>query len=820
MNGYLISACAYGNENAEPSASVEFDDMRLQKLNIAPQQAQYFASKALFLPGTKRITLFVNGQSQGDIIARFNEQGSLCVDEKLLEGARLVSPETNPNKTLVKKMCPSVDVIFPGSTVEYRTKTSAVYLVVPFEAIKLRERATKQFKSGGTAGLLNYDAFLVHSKYGNNQRQEFQSLNTVAGFNAGDWLLRSAQGYTAFNQHSQWTRQYAYAQKSFTGIASTVQAGEISTGNSIYSGIPLTGIQLVPEDSLRAKGLDSQVSVEGVAYSAGRVEIRQDRTLVHTSIVSAGPFSLTDLPLNTWQDVEVTVIENTGSRSAFTIPASGLSSTVFNSAPGYSFAVGQYRLYAQDHGETPLLLTGATTWPVSPYTTATGALIGTQNYKGLGWTLGQRVTPTLDLAFTQRISNTQESKSGTSINASLGVRLLPTVSLALTTTQNTQGYREFEDTLYRGDSHESSSEFLSPIERRHSLSQRTRDQYGVSMGWSNPMMGSFRISTSYATRFDDRSYQYVNGAWSNTLGKARVDLNVQKSTSISRYPRGSNNNNYQAVLSLSLPLGQQTRFYARSDQYRTRSGISYSDQVNDKFGYQLQAEHEDQTHGTQLSAATNLLPLYTNATLGYSQSSSDNSSYNARVSGALVAHDHGITLSPYPVGDTFSIISVGNMSGIKVSTPSGPVWTDPFGQAVAPGLAAFGESLVSIPGIDLPHNVDVANSIKRVNAARGSVQRIEFDAITTRRVILKVTGVQGEPLPQGLSVLDHQGNYLTQSLEGGKLYFPSLEPKQTLNVILSENSSCLIQYTLPERIDTPALFETLEATCLDINGTT
>src|SRR5260364_379801 len=47
--------------------------------------------------------------------------------------------------------------------------------------------------------------------------------------------------------------------------------------------------------------------------------------------------------------------------------------------------------------------------------------------------------------------------------------------------------------------------------------------------------------------------------------------------------------------------------------------------------------------------------------------------------------------SPEPIEDTFGIASVGNLSGVKIDTPQGTVWTDTWGRAVIPRLPAFGK---------------------------------------------------------------------------------------------------------------------------------
>ncbi|MFW8695266.1 fimbria/pilus outer membrane usher protein, partial [Mesorhizobium japonicum] len=121
----------------------------------------------------------------------------------------------------------------------------------------------------------------------------------------------------------------------------------------------------------------------------------------------------------------------------------------------------------------------------------------------------------------------------------------------------------------------------------------------------------------------------------------------------------------------------------------TRSGASRSEQLGEGFGYTVQAEHDHADRETDLSASANLLPRYAQATLGYSRYGQETTQYSGGLSGAVVAHAGGVTLSPYAVDETFGLISLPGISGAKVVTPRGPVWTDVFGQAVAPSLTPY-----------------------------------------------------------------------------------------------------------------------------------
>jgi outer membrane usher protein FimD/PapC len=821
-----VSTSVHGASTQTPKSAsddgsateITYDLGRLKGRKLDPKQVAFFARSARFLAGRQRVTLFVNGSRQGEMTASFNHEGQLCLNTSLLENAKLILPQAAANEAAACDSQGSVDpqgflARFPQTVVELRPGKSEVHLVVSADALQPREPAVRQFNSGGTAALLNYDAFAVQTESARGKTQ-YRNLNTVAGLNIGDWLFRSAQNYSATANSRLLMHLYAYGQHTFNSLDATVQGGQINIANSVFSGIALSGVQLVPEESLRAGTGESPIRIEGVAHSPARVEVRQNGKLIHASVIPEGPFLLADLDLNRRLDVLVTVIEDNGSRRSFTVPAASLDGSAFNSTPGYSLAAGRYRP-GNSESEKPFVISASGTWPLSQSTQVTAGVLGSVGYQGGAWSAGHRITPQTSVAMSQSVSNSVKAgKRGTQLSASLSTQLRPNVSLSLSTTQQTAGYQDFLDTVYRTNDIEYIEDILEnggSLKSIDAASYRNRDQYGLSLGWGNTPVGNFSLSTSYSRTFGNQSRQSVSGSWSTSYKRATFSVNVHKNIGNSGFDNG-----VTTYLSASVPFGDAVRTYANADKNGTRVGVAVNEKVNDSASYQLRADHDDASHRTNLAASTSLLPRYAQANLGYTRSSEDTRSYNARLTGAIVAHGKGVTLSPYAVDDTFSVISVGDLPGVKIATPRGPVWTDVFGQAIAPSLSAHRDSQLAVSGETLPRNVDVNNGVKKLKPSRGSVNRVEFDVTTTRRTMLIVKDPKGTPLAKGLAVLNEHNQYVTTTIGNGKIYFPTLEPGTTLNVALTDDQSCQIRYSQPKHADPSKIMETIEATCMAI----
>jgi outer membrane usher protein FimD/PapC len=264
---------------------------------------------------------------------------------------------------------------------------------------------------------------------------------------------------------------------------------------------------------------------------------------------------------------------------------------------------------------------------------------------------------------------------------------------------------------------------------------------------------------------------------------------------------------------LSMPLGKaSTQTYATNAGGDVRFGAGVSHTVNEALSYTARAETNPSGNGPNVNGSLSLTPRYTQAQLTYSQAGSNSSAYSAQVQGGAVVSGAGVTLSPYQVGDTFGIVQLGDVSGARISTPQGTVWTDIGGRAVIPTLMPYKQSRVELLTKSLPRNVDIDNGIEYVEAGRGSVNVVEFGVSKVRRLLLRVTSEGGTPLPAALPVLDADNQYITTSVGDGTVFLDDI-PKSDIRVKFADNRTCRIEYTAPETPDLDRPFDAATGVC-------
>ncbi|MBT2372114.1 fimbria/pilus outer membrane usher protein [Pseudomonas fluorescens] len=771
----------------DASSPASFDARTLSQRGIDPQLASLLLSAPRFAAGRHAISLVVNGQRRGRLEVSFDQQGTLCFDQALLDAANLLDPGDNA-------ACHDFLAQYPRSQVQPDPATLTVSLVVPTEALRPIPQDISGYQTGGFAGLLNYDLTGVHNRFGDDTSR-FGSANTEVGFNAGDWIVRSRQVQTWQDGLSRSTHLEAYAQRTFAQHQAVLQAGQINLYNPVLSGAQINGVQVLTEQALQEQGQGA--TIDGIANSPAQVEVRQNGALIHSTVVPTGPFSLTDVRrLNTRSDVEVTIKESVGGERRFTVPAAMLGLGL--PAPGYSVAAGRVRNIGDAKGEDPWVVSAGWTGAVHPQLTVGSGVLASDEYRSAGLSLGW--LPWLDgqIQLSSQMSDASAPNKvrGLQTDISWSQRLNDQWSFSAANSWRTPGYRELEEATYEPES-------------TQQRSSRYRDQQSVTLGWSHSWLGAFSAGVSRSGTFDGNSNSHALASWGTSI------RGVSLSASAEWQMGGRQEQDNAVYLNVSVPLGEsrRARSWLRNSGGDNRTGVGLNEQINDQFSYQVSAEHDSRDHQVETTLGLSTLPLYSQLDFSYSRSDAERSSYQGGARGGVVVHGGGVTLSPYPVRDTFALVSVSDMSGIKLSTPSGPVWTDWQGQAVVPQVSAYGRSPVEVQTRSLPRNADINNGLAMISVGRGAVERVDFGLTLTRRVLLTVRTEDGMPLPRGASISTDSGEFVTLVQDGGQVFLPNVLEQPKLWVSGPGMERCTLHYELPAKGDPEVYFETAPVQC-------
>ncbi|WP_321909646.1 fimbria/pilus outer membrane usher protein [Burkholderia cepacia] len=797
------------SDPASVDATFNFDTSILQQRGLDPQIADYFRAAPRYRPGRSRVVVYVNDIRRGRINTRFDDDGAPCFDRTFLDAAGLVVPDAKyaVDGDAGPDTCYDFARAFPGTDVALKPGREEVRLVVPTTALRPVVADFSGYSRGGNAALFNYELMTMRSEASGMPGSNFLSLNSELGVNAGDWILRSrAYSQRQDNSGFQSRHLYAYGQRTWLRWGATLQAGQINIANSVLTGAPLTGIQVFPDAAL-GKQERNVVMVEGVAQSQARVEVRQAGGLIYTTVVPVGPFSLTDLPLlNNSTDLEVTVIESDGARRSFVVPAASISAGALGQRPGYAFAFGKSRNLDGNKARNPWVASASGSWTLGKRNNLSAAALFAPGYQAASWGVDMRVSRSSSVKLQQRAS-LQARKPGTQIEVS-GIfgGLHENLTMSFSSAYQSNGYRTLDD-------------FTVDAGQPGFAASRFRSRHTATLAWSDFRLGGLTFGYAFSNQQNGERTQRLNFSWGKSFAFGTVSLNVERDLSPRRDTRYYGSRAYDRpdntyYVSLSIPFGKRSvRTYASNTSGYTRFGANYNERVGDRLNYSLNAERNTRDRSNAVSGQAAATSRIAQVNLGFSDTGKRARSYYGGASGGVVLHANGVTLSPYPVQDTFGIVSASGVSNVKINTPQGPVWTDLWGRAVVSRLSPYSSNRVEVMTSTLPRNVDIGNGFHQVDPGRGSVNRIDFELTRVRRVMLNARDSEGNPLPAGAYVLDGRQKYVGTVLEQGQMFLNDGAGTDALTVALPDGRQCRLQYALPEQATAGNLFESADARC-------
>jgi outer membrane usher protein FimD/PapC len=185
------------------------------------------------------------------------------------------------------------------------------------------------------------------------------------------------------------------------------------------------------------------------------------------------------------------------------------------------------------------------------------------------------------------------------------------------------------------------------------------------------------------------------------------------------------------------------------------------------------------------------------------------------LSGGVAMHGRGMTLSPYPIQDTFGIVALSDrIAGVEIGTPYGPVWTDPWGKAVVAQLTPYATSLVEVDPNSLPRNMILGNGVLSLEAGRGAVAQLELETRFSRRIQLLPKHPDGSALPRGTTAFRTNDDLVGMVTASGSLFVRDAVDGETLELHLPDESVCTLSYRLDDHEDENVTMPSATVPCM------
>lgn len=773
--------------DAEPLA---FDDARLKNRGLDASLSHYFSHAARFSPGEYPVSWVINGRNKGQLMTRFDAQGDACISPQL---ARDLGIERE-----FSHGCLDYQTHYPTAQLTADPHKNQISFTVQASALKPESPfLRKDMIQGGASGLLNYNlqsSTTVHA----GKHETYQLGLFESGLNMNDWLLRSRHtvSYSDGNRRTQ--RLYTYVQQTFQSLQQTFQAGEIYARQTLLAIPGLKGLQLFPDSALRPAL--SGVSVRGIARSAqARVEVYQNGQLIEATQVSEGPFALDNISLLSTQfPLDVKVTEQDGQFTTFSVPVTALQTPADSPLYG-SVALGKVRETVAGDESAPWLITGSQGMRLSRQATLSGSALTATQYQSAAASLSYIPAPAWSLSLQTTVAQEQYTHhAGSKESLSLRYQLSPSSSIQTAWTTTSAGFRELSDAV-------------------NNTAVTADSYYNVGGNWIHEHLGLFSLSYSTSPARDRAATpQSWYASWSKNWrwsGHGQVNLSATWQR-VSGSQTSTQRDDDVFYVRLGLPLGQErVNLSLRQQGTRTYSDVQTSGQRGD-MSYSLSAGRDWQNDKNSVSGSLGQNLHYTQMS-GYASHTASYLGYGGSLSGGISVNQEGMLFSPYAIQESYGALSLNSpLSGVRISTPQGPVWTDYRGKALVPGLTPWQPSRLDIDVSTLPRHIDLTNGAAELTVVRGAVAFTQFRISDTRRVLMTVRRADGELLPKGKGIVDSGGQYVTNSLENGLVFFNNLQPGASLFVGDDNGSAlCQLRYALPATSPRDDLYEELTGVC-------
>ncbi|EAS5666875.1 fimbrial assembly protein [Salmonella enterica] len=375
------------------------------------------------------------------------------------------------------------------------------------------------------------------------------------------------------------------------------------------------------------------------------------------------------------------------------------------------------------------------------------------------------------------------------------------------TTFSLAGYR------YASENYNSLSEVINPDDDFYDNYGKRHNRFEASVNQQiSNTLGSLTLSWVKEDYWHSaQQMESLSASYNNSWGPVSYTLSYSYNKNTYQYRSDNddddndddryNQNDRLFTLSLHVPFTVfdsrlyasymlNTRKHDATVNSTTLSGTALRDR---NLNWSLQQSHSTQD-GDSGGVNASYKGTYANLNAGYNQSP-DSQQVSYGISGGILAHENGITLSQ-PITGAAILIKAPGASGVSVENQTG-VATDFRGYTVIPNVTPYYRYDISLDSSTFADNVDIPLNNQTVYPTRNAVVRAAYDTHKGYRVLLTLTRSNGEPVPFGAtaSVDGQDANLASIVGDKGQVFLSGL-PEEGLLLVNWGSASCRADYHL------------------------
>lgn len=805
LSGYLRNAEA--REVFNPHA-LEIDNPGQPVADLST-----FAESGGQLPGTYRVTVFVNGEKQGDAQDIAFTDGA---DKKLspqITPAMLktwgVKTDAFPALAALPQEKPLDDIgrYIPQAASELRFSKLQLNVSIPQAAMNASARGyvdPSEWDEGVPAALLNYNLSGSNTwRDGENGSDDNYYANLQSGINLGAWRLRN---YSTWNYDedngSHWDSVNTYLQRDIQRLKGQLTLGDSYTTSDIFDSVQFRGAQLASDDNMLPDSLRGFAPViRGIAQSNAQVTIKQNGYIIYQSYVAPGAFTISDLyPTSGSGDLEVTIKEADGSERTFIQPFSAVPIMQREGRLKYAITAGKYRS-GNDDSDEPQFGQVTAIYGLPYAITVYGGTLYSEDYQsgaaGLGFGLGELGSLSADITAAHTTLNNDETHNGQSyrVQYSKDFQTTDTSFTLAAYRYSTAGFYTFQE----------ANDLRADSDDGWQMTYNKRQRLQLDLSQSIGSYGSFFISGYQQDYWQEDGYERtLSAGWNGNID----GISYSVTWSYSDYPESTQPADQQLAFNIQVPL---SRFMpnawasysvntAKHGDTRQQVGLNGTALADNNLSYSLQQSYTNHGVGGSGNINADYKGGQGEITGGYNYDD-DTQQVNYGLKGGIVAHPHGITLSQ-PLGQSLAIVKAPGADDTKVQNNTG-VYTDWRGYAVVPYVNPYKKNRIALDTSTLGDEVDIDTAVQTVTPTQGAVVMADFNTRVGRRVLMTLL-YRGLPVPFGAEAKLKEGGSGIVG-DDGQVYLTGVPEEGDIAVNWNGAQQCVVHYRLPEQENQPSV---------------
>jgi outer membrane usher protein FimD/PapC len=754
----------------------------------------------LFLPSAARgadsfyVKVFLNGEEKGEFLVRLLDDGDFLVRTADLAAMGLSVPpgrtteiDGEPHRSLRSLEKMSFVLREKTLTLELTAHPS----MLPVRVVDFRPpRQPKVLYPKDPSGFFNYG---VTWTGGNPGDAEGLDVTGQVGARRGDFLFLSDAAFekTRADQRlvrlsTNVTRDRREEMQRLVFGDLTAASGDLGTGVNL-GGIGFSKIYRIDPYFLRypLAGVGGMVSLPSVA------EVFLGGTRIRTEKLPPGQFELKNISsLGGRNDVTVVIRDPFGREQRIIYPFYFAETLLEKGLHEYSYNVGFLRRKFGEESDRygPIAFSVFHNYGVSDRVTLGGRGEGTGDGANLGPQAAFRVGDTGIVALSLAGSARRDGRLGAAGEA----------------THSFQGGPVSTRIFLKGVSRD----YAVAAEEGRGSTDSVRYEVAAGAGYGTPRMGTFSADADFLRRHTGTDRRTLTASYSRTIGWNLSVLgslrSVREGETVNEVMLGVN---YYPAGDISLSANYREDGGVRNETVQARKNLP----AGEGWGYNVSV---DRTDATALSSTAVNPSVQYNARFGsyaaeYRGEQTDPGGYggNYRLSayGGVACVGETIGFSR-PITDSFGLVSVGSLEGIRVYHNNQEMGrTDGRGKLFLPSLGSYYENQISIADKDVPIDYSLREVLRVVSPPLRSGSRIPFE-VKRFRAVSGTLGWRREgewkPAEYVEVRLSAEGKGISfPTGKGGEFYVEDLGPGTHAASVEQEGKRCLFEMTVPATDD-------------------